>query len=298
MGRTYQVEPRPLKLAVIGGSGLYQMTDGRLIAEHKMATPFGTPSDPVREVEVAGCRIFFLARHGQGHRLTPSEVPYRANIYALRALGVTHILSVSAVGIMKEEIKPGDMVVPDQIFDRTKGIRPSTFFGNGVVGHVSFADPFCEELRQTLIVAARQCGATVHGGGIYVCMEGPAFSTRAESDFYRKTMAPAVIGMTAIPEAKLAREAELCYGMLALATDYDCWHETEADVTVEAVLAVLKANTDLAHRIIQQLAQSLPETTQCQELRAAQNAIMTHPSLIPQETKDKLKLLYGAYWNQ
>jgi 5'-methylthioadenosine phosphorylase len=298
MGRTYKVEPRELKLAVIGGSGLYQVTGSRLIAEHSLDTPFGTPSDPVREVEMAGRRIFFLARHGQGHRLTPSEVPYRANIYGLKSLGVTHILAVSAVGIMKEEIKPGDMVVPDQLFDRTTGIRPSTFFGNGVVGHVSFADPFCEELRQSLIAAAGHCGATVHGGGTYICMEGPAFSTRAESAFYRKTLAPAVIGMTAIPEAKLAREAELCYGMLALATDYDCWHETEADVTVEAVLAVLKANTDLAHRIIHQMAQSLPETTQCQELRAAQNAIMTHSSLIPQETKEKLKLLYGAAFHK
>lgn len=291
----YEVRERDLKLAVIGGSGLYQLKGARLLQEHQVSTPFGSMSDVVREIEIEGRSVFFLARHGQGHRFLPSEVPYQANIFGLKKLGATHVLAVSAVGIMQEYISPGDMVVPDQIFDRTKGTRPSTFFGDGVVGHVSFADPFCEELRHQIVSAAQVSGAKVHEGGTYVCMEGPAFSTRAESEFYRKTLNPSVIGMTALPEAKLAREAELCYGMLALATDYDCWHATEEDVTVEAVMAVLRQNTDLAHQIVIQLSRSLPRLTKCQELRAAQNAIMTDRKLIPEATKKRLELLYGAY---
>jgi 5'-methylthioadenosine phosphorylase len=289
------VKERELKLAVIGGSGLYQLKGSHLVAEHKIDTPFGPMSDTVRELDIDGKRVFFLARHGQGHRFLPGEVPYRANIFGLKSLKVTHVLAVSAVGIMQEYINPGDMVVPDQIFDRTKGTRPSTFFGEGVVGHVSFADPFCEELRNHIVQAAEESGARVHDGGTYVCMEGPAFSTRAESEFYRKTLQPAVIGMTAIPEAKLAREAELCYGMLALATDYDCWHATEDDVTVEAVMAVLHQNTDLAHRIVRRLTLNLPLMTQCQELRAAQNAIMTDRKIIPEAIRQKLDALYGDY---
>lgn len=294
MGK-HVVKERELKLAVIGGSGLYQLKGSQLVSEHLLETPFGPTSDPIREIDLDGRRVFFLARHGQGHRYLPSEVPYRANIFALKTLKVTHVLAVSAVGIMQEYINPGDMVVPDQIFDRTKGNRPSSFFGEGVVGHVSFADPFCEELRHHVVQAAQESGAKVHDGGTYVCMEGPAFSTRAESDFYRKTLHPAVIGMTALPEAKLAREAELCYGMLALATDYDCWHATEDDVTVEAVMEVLHQNTDLALKIIRRLSLDLPQTTQCQELRAAQNAIMTDRRLIPQATRQKLEALYGDY---
>jgi len=284
-----------VSLAVIGGSGLYQMDGVKVVKEHDLTTPFGKPSDAIIESHIDGRVVYFLPRHGRGHRLTPSEVPYRANIHALKQLGVTHVLAVSACGIMRDEIKPGDMVVPDQIFDRTKGVRESTFFGDGLVGHVSFADPFCDELRQIIIAACKANKATTHGSGTYVCMEGPMFSTRAESHQYRKTLDPAVIGMTAIPEAKLAREAELSYAMLALATDYDCWHETEQDVTVEVVMAVLKANAALANAIVKTVAATLPQHSSSPALHAARHAIMTNPAVIPAATKQRLALLYGAY---
>ncbi|MES2745915.1 MAG: S-methyl-5'-thioadenosine phosphorylase, partial [Bdellovibrionota bacterium] len=217
----------PVKLGIIGGSGIYQMPGVEFVAEHAIKTPFGEPSDKIIEGKLHGRTVYFLPRHGKGHRFTPSEVNYRANIYALKSLGVTHVLAVSAVGIMKEHIRPGDMVIPDQIFDRTKGKRAETFFGEGIVGHFEFADPFDLDMCKWIEKAAKSVTDRVHFGGSYVCMEGPAFSTRAESRHYRETLRPAVIGMTAIPEAKLAREAEMCYGMLALATDYDCWHEGE-----------------------------------------------------------------------
>jgi len=227
--------------------------------------------------------------------LLPSEVPYRANVHALKQLGVTHLLAVSAVGIMQEHIQPGDMVVPDQLFDRTKGVRASTFFGEGVVGHVAFADPFCEELRQFLLQASQQTQAKVHDGGTYVCMEGPQFSTRAESHFYRREVDATVIGMTALPEAKLAREAEMCYAMLAMGTDYDCWHEAEEDVSVEAVVAVLKANAECANDIVKALIRLLPESSDCACLDAAQFAIMTAPDAISDAAKARLQVLYGRY---
>lgn len=289
--------PKTSLLGVIGGSGIYQMDGVKIVREHDLVTPFGKPSDPVIEGQLDGRTVFFIPRHGKGHRYLPSEVPYRANIYALKQLGVTHVLAVSACGIMKEEIRPGDMVVPDQIFDRTKGIRNSSFFGEGIVGHVMFADPFCDGQRQTIIAAAKSNQARVHDGGSYVCMEGPQFSTRAESHQYRKTLSPAVIGMTALPEAKLAREAEMCYGMLALATDYDCWHETEEDVSVEAVLAVLKANANLANSIVKTIIKTLPQSTSCGCQSAAKHAIMTHPDRVPLATRQRLQLLYGAYLN-
>ena len=289
--------PVPTKLGVIGGSGIYQMDGAKVVGEHDIDTPFGKPSDPVIETDINGRRVFFIPRHGKGHRLTPSEVNYRANIYALKKLGVTHVLAVSAVGIMKEEIHPGDMVVPDQIFDRTKGVRASTFFGDGCVGHLSFADPFCNDFRGVIYNSAKASDARVHNGGSYVCMEGPQFSTRAESHFYRKTLEPAVIGMTGLPEAKLAREAELCYAMLALATDYDCWHETEEDVSVEAVMAVLKANSELANRIVKKVSDSIATTSTCSCMHAAEWAIMTRHDLIPGKTKENLSLLYGKYFN-
>lgn len=289
--------PVPAKLGVIGGSGIYQMDGAKVVGEHDIDTPFGKPSDPVIETDINGRRVYFIPRHGKGHRLTPSEVNYRANIYALKKLGVTHVLAVSAVGIMQEAIRPGDMVVPDQIFDRTKGVRASTFFGEGCVGHVSFADPFCGELREVIHSSSKASAARVHNGGSYVCMEGPQFSTRAESHFYRKTLEPSVIGMTGLPEAKLAREAELCYAMLALATDYDCWHETEEDVSVEAVMAVLKANSELANRIVKKVSDSLATTSTCSCLHAAEHAIMTRHDLIPGKTKENLSLLYGKYFN-
>lgn len=283
-------------LGVIGGSGVYQMTQIKKINEHTVTTPFGDPSDAVIEAEVGGRRVFFLPRHGKGHRYTPSEVNYRANIYALKLFGVTHLLAVSAVGIMKESIKPGDMVVPDQVFDRTRSYRENTFFGKGVVGHVMFADPFCDEFRGIILAASKSCGVTAHDGGTYVCMEGPQFSTRAESLYYRKALAPAVIGMTALPEAKLAREAEMCYGMLALATDYDCWNEHEADVSVEAVIAVVKANADKANQIIKTVAEKLPAESRSEYLYAAQYAIMSDRTKIPEQTREQLSLLFGKYF--
>lgn len=286
---------KPVVLGVIGGSGVYQMEGVTYRKEHNLTTPWGEPSDCVLEAEIGGKPVFFLPRHGRGHRYTPTEVNYRANIHALKQLGVTHILAVSAVGIMKESIKPGDMVVPDQIFDRTRGLRANTFFGEGVVGHVMFADPFSDEMRGIILRAARAEKATVHDGGTYVCMEGPAFSTRAESQYYRKTIAPSVIGMTAIPEAKLAREAEMCYGMLALATDYDCWHESEEDVSVEQVMAVVKANASLANNIIKKVAATMPLTSTSADLTAAKFAIMTDRKKIPENTKKKVALLWGEY---
>jgi 5'-methylthioadenosine phosphorylase len=290
-----QFTSKPVVLGVIGGSGVYKMDGVAFKREHHVSTPFGEPSDVILEATIAERPVYFLPRHGRGHRFTPTEVNYRANILALKQLGATHVLAVSACGIMKESIKPGDMVVPDQLFDRTRGTRANTFFGEGIVGHVMFGDPFCREMRQIILDAARYEKATVHDGGTYVCMEGPAFSTRAESQYYRKTLAPAVIGMTAIPEAKLAREAELSYGMLALATDYDCWHETEEDVSVEAVLAVVKANAALANNIIKQVAARMPSTSNAEALYAAQFAIMTDKTKIPENTRAKVKTLWGHY---
>jgi 5'-methylthioadenosine phosphorylase len=297
---TQKRTPVPAKLGVIGGSGVYQMDGAKVVREHDVTTPFGKPSDPVIECDVGGRPVFFIPRHGKGHRFTPSEVNYRANIHALKQLGVTHVLAVSAVGIMKENIRPGDMVVPDQIFDRTKGVRAASFFGEGCVGHVTFADPFCGELRGVIRSAAQDCkGADgVHDGGAYVCMEGPQFSTRSESHFYRKTLAPAVIGMTGLPEAKLAREAEMCYAMLALGTDYDCWHESEEDVSVDAVLAVLKANSEMANKIVRKVSDTLPASTTCACQHAAEMAIMTRPDVIPARTKENLSLLYGKYFSR
>ena len=239
--------------------------------------------------------VHFLPRHGRGHRLLPSEVPARANIHALKQLGVNHVLAISACGIMQENIRPGDMIVPDQIFDRTRGQRPSTFFGDGVVGHVMFADPFCETLRGEVIAAAQAADANVHEGGTYLCMEGPAFSTRAESHFYRSAVGAAVIGMTALPEAKLAREAEMCYALLATGTDYDCWHEEEEDVSIEQVLAVLRANSALAVQIVAEVATRLPSESACPCLRAAESAIITDLAAIPLEAKERLRALYGKY---
>ena len=282
-------------LGVIGGSGLYQMEGADTVTEHALDTPYGKPSDAIVEAKVEGRSVYFLPRHGKGHKLLPSEVPARANIHAFKQLDVTHVLAVSACGIMREEIKPGDMVVPDQIFDRTRGLRPSTFFGEGVVGHLPFADPFCEELREVIIEAGKEAGAELHAGGTYICMEGPLFSTRAESNFYRKAVDASVIGMTALPEAKLAREAELCYAMLAMGTDYDCWHEEEEDVTIDQILAMMKANGALANRIVADVAARLPTESDCTCLSAAQYAIVTDRASIPAEAKERLRALYGKY---
>tara|TARA_Y100000588_G_scaffold285483_1_gene303217 strand:+ start:2068 stop:2946 length:879 start_codon:yes stop_codon:yes gene_type:complete len=284
-----------VKLGVIGGSGVYEMQGVDVVKEHAIETPFGDPSDTIVETSIEDRSVYFLPRHGRGHIHLPSEVPSRANIFALKTLGVTHVLAVSAVGIMQEQIAPGDMIVPDQIFDRTRGQRASTFFGNGIVGHVGFADPFCDELRQVVLEAGKEVAATVHEGGAYICMEGPQFSTRAESHFYRRTLNPTVIGMTALPEAKLAREAEMCYAMLAMGTDYDCWHEDEEDVTVEAVIAVLKQNAETANVIVKAAVGKLPETSGCACLDAARYAIITSPDRISDEVRERLAPLYGKY---
>jgi 5'-methylthioadenosine phosphorylase len=282
-------------LGVLGGSGVYKMPSVKIVEEHEVMTPFGNPSDKVIEGKIGSRTVFFIPRHGSNHTLIPSDVPYRANIYALKQLGVTHLLAVSAVGIMQEGIRPGDLVIPDQIFDRTKGIRPSTFFGEGVVGHFSFAEPFCDEMRNNLIEAS--CEYNIHEKGTYVCMEGPQFSTRAESNYYRKALQATVIGMTGLPEAKLAREAEMCYAMLALATDYDCWKDDEESVSVDGVLTVLRENAARANGALVSLAEKLPTTSSCECLSAARFSIMTDVSAIPRATKEKLKGLYGHYWS-
>lgn len=285
------------KLGIIGGSGIYKMKGIDVVKEHQVKTPFGDPSDAIIEAKIEDRSVYFISRHGKGHRFSPTEVNYRANIYALKTFDVTHVLALSAVGIMRQEIKPGDFVIPDQIFDRTKGVRASTFFGEGIVGHVGFADPFCNGFRKLINeVAVTIEDVNVHFGGTYVCMEGPQFSTRAESNFYRTTLNPVVIGMTALPEAKLAREAEMCYGLLALATDYDCWHETEEDVTVEMVLDVLRKNAEKANALAKGVAAKLPPSIECGCFTAAQNSIMTAPDFIPKETKERLSLLYGKYF--
>ncbi len=265
------------RTGIIGGTGLYSLDSVEVEERMRIETPWGTPSSELVLARMDGLGLAFLARHGEGHTLTPSEVPYAANIYALKAAGVRRVISVSAVGSLKEEIPPRDFVVPDQIFDRTKGIRTSTFFGGGVVGHVQFADPFCPVLRRVLVEASREAGADTHDGGTYVCMEGPAFSTRAESRVYR-SLGMDVIGMTALPEAKLAREAGLCYATLALVTDYDVWFEAEGEVSLEMILGNLSANTGLARRVIAAAARMMGPSGSCGLCRnAASQAVATSP---------------------
>jgi 5'-methylthioadenosine phosphorylase len=283
-----------MTIGVIGGSGLYEIEGLTEITEVRLETPFGPPSDVYMTGILDGVKMVFLPRHGRGHRLLPSEVPYRANIYGMKTLGVQRIISVSAVGSMKEEIVPGHIVVPDQFFDRTQGRRASTFFGQGVTGHVQFADPVCAELSRVLVDSGRQSGATVHQGGTYLCIEGPNFSTRAESTIYR-SWGVDVIGMTNIPEARLAREAEICYATVALATDYDCWHDSHEDVTVEAVLAIIKQNVAMARDIIKRAVRSLAAVPSCSCGEALQFAIMTDHQLIPEQTRKDLEPIIGKY---
>ncbi|MBI4296913.1 MAG: S-methyl-5'-thioadenosine phosphorylase [Chloroflexi bacterium] len=281
------------RLGIIGGSGLYQMDGLSQVEEVRVDTPFGPPSDVIVVGTLEGQSVAFLPRHGRGHRHSPTEIPARANIWALKSLGVERLISVSAVGSLKDEIKPSDLVVPDQLIDRTKS-RVNSFFEGGIVVHAGFADPFCPQLSQLLFQAAQGVGATVHRGGTYVVMEGPLFSTRAESRLYRSWKAN-IIGMTALPEAKLAREAEMCYATLACATDYDCWHPTEESVTIERVLAILQNNVARAKEIIKRVAVQLSEERQCLCGAALQNAIITAPELIPDEVKRKYQLLVGKY---
>jgi len=281
-------------IGIIGGSGLYELdglTDVKSVA---VTTPFGEPSDEFITGVLDGVRMVFLPRHGKGHRLLPSEVNYRANIYGMKQLGVTRLISVSAAGSMKEEIVPGHIVIPDQFIDRTNATRANTFFGNGIVAHVQFADPVCAELSDILFAAAQGAGATVHMGGIYICMEGPAFSTRAESIMYR-SFGVSVIGMTNIPEAKLAREAEICYGVIALATDYDCWHESHEDVSIDAIIAIIKKNVAMAKTIIKNAVGLIGGERACPCSSAMQYAVITDKSVIPDEARKNLDIIVGKY---
>jgi len=280
-------------VGVIGGSGLYEIEALKSVEEVKLATPFGEPSDAYVTGVLEGVRMVFLPRHGRGHRKTPTEINFRANLWGLKKLGVTRIVSISAVGSMREDIAPGDFVVIDQFFDRTRH-RVDTFFGDGVVAHVMFADPVCPEMRAALVQAARDVGVKVHDGGTYVNMEGPQFSTRAESRIYR-SWGVDVIGMTNLQEARLAREAEMCYATVAMATDYDCWHDGHEDVTVEAVLAIMRQNVGHAKGLVQAAARRVRPERECGCKDALRYAIMTDPRSIPAEARDRLGLLIGKY---
>ena len=282
----------PVLTGIIGGSGLYGL-DLDNVREVTVSTPFGDPSGPVTIGELLGVPVAFLARHGKGHHISPTEVPSKANIYAFKQLGVERIISVSAVGSLKQEIAPLDMVVPDQLIDRTR-LRESTFFGNGLVAHIPMAEPFCPELSAILNTAATDAGATVHRGGALVVIEGPAFSTRAESFLYRSWDA-SIIGMTALPEAKLAREAEICYAVLASATDYDVWHDDYESVTVEVVIGNLLKNVETSRRTLERLAPLLAGPRQCGCGDALRNAIITDRASIPQETIDRLGVIVSKY---
>ncbi len=283
-------EPR---IGIIGGSGLYEMAGLTVVREERVETPFGPPSDAYVLGRLEGRPVAFLARHGRGHRLLPSELNFRANIYGFKALGAEWILSASAVGSMREDVKPRDILIPDQFFDRTSA-RPSTFFGDGLVVHVAFADPTCPALGDLLYRAAREEGATVHRGGTYLCIEGPQFSTRAESRIYR-TWGVDVIGMTNLQEAKLAREAEICYATMALVTDYDVWHETEEDVSVEAVVAILLENAAMAKAILRRAVRAIPAARTCPCRDALRDAIITARDRIPAATRERLRLLVAKY---
>jgi len=280
-------------VGVIGGSGLYEMEGLEDVQTISLTTPFGDPSDSFIVGRLEGVKIAFLPRHGRGHRISPSSLNFRANIYAMKVLGVQWIIGVSAVGSMKELIHPGDMVIPDQFIDRTTG-RPNTFFSNGIVGHISFADPVCPVLSQILYQAGKEVGATVHKDGTYLCIEGPQFSTRAESRLYR-TWGVDVIGMTNIPEAKLAREAEICYATIAFATDYDCWHQEAGDVSIGEVLRILAQSTKIAKSAIRNVVSHLPEKRECICATALKYALITGKKMIPEKTKKDLEPIIGKY---
>jgi 5'-methylthioadenosine phosphorylase len=283
------------EIGIIGGSGLYGMAGLEDVREERVETPFGEPSDPLVLGTLEGRKVAFLARHGKGHRILPSELNFKANIYAMKAVGVTSILSVSAVGSLKEEHKPTDFVIPDQFIDRTFD-RSATFFGEGVVGHVAFGDPVCAIVSKVFADACAELGVVGKLGGTYVCMEGPQFSTRAESKLYRSWGAD-VIGMTNLQEAKLAREAEISYATLAMVTDYDCWYEGHDDVTVDQVIAVMHQNSGNAQKVVKAAVRLMPtDLSGSPAQTAAKFAIMTDKSLIPAETKAKLDVLFGKYW--
>jgi 5'-methylthioadenosine phosphorylase len=282
-----------IKIGIIGGSGLYDMAELTDREERRVSTPFGDPSGPYVIGTLRGQRVAFLARHGAGHRLMPTELNYRANIFGLKTLGVEFILSASAVGSLQERYVPQHLVIPDQFFDRTKG-RVSTFFGNGLVAHVPFAHPVCRRLGEVAYEACRTAGATVHRGGTYVCMEGPQFSTLAESKLYR-SWGMDVIGMTNLQEAKLAREAEICYATIALVTDYDCWHPEHDSVTVDMIVANLVANARTAQQVIAESVAHLPFERTCECANALAHAIITRPEAVPQQVKQDLAPIIGRY---
>ena len=282
-----------ISIAIIGGSGLYGMSGLEDTKEYDLDTPFGKPSTPIVAGTLEGTRIAFLARHGIGHHIMPTEVPYRANIYALKSLGVERVISISACGSLREEYAPGHIVIPDDIFDFTKD-RIRTFFGDGLVAHVGVANPFCGELSDQVETAVRSTGATTHRGGMFITIEGPRFSTKAESNTFR-AWGMSLVGMTASPEAFLAREAEMCYSTMAHVTDYDVWHESEAPVTVDMVIQILNKNTQFAQDAIRNLVRnSKPERT-CSCRQALASALITNPKVIPAETRNKLDLLVGKY---
>ena len=281
-------------VGIIGGSGLYEIEGLEAVREEAVRTPFGDPSDRYILGRLHGRPVAFLARHGRGHRLMPSELNFRANIFGFKVLGAEWIISASAVGSMREEIKPLDILIPDQFFDRTR-VRISTFFGDGLIAHVSFADPTCPILGGILYRVGRQVGATMHRGGTYLCIEGPQFSTRAESRIYR-SWGVDVIGMTNLQEAKLAREAEICYATMALVTDYDVWHDTEEDVNVEAVVKILRQNVETAKAIIRAAVAEIPEARKCHCAYALRDAIITARDAIPAHVKRDLAPIVGKYF--
>ena len=282
-----------ISIGIIGGSGLYDMAELTDREERTVETPFGAPSAPYVIGTLRGKRVAFLARHGAGHRYMPTELNFRANIYGFKVLGAEYILSASAVGSLREEYKPMDLVIPDQFLDRTRG-RASTFFGNGIVAHVGFAHPFCKPLSRIAFDSAKGAGATVHEGGTYVCMEGPQFSTLAESKLYR-SWGMDIIGMTNLQEAKLAREAEICYTTIALVTDYDCWHPSHDEVTVDMIIANLTQNAKTAQQVIASAVDALPFERTCECATALKHALITRPEAIPAEAKDRLAPIVGKY---
>ncbi|MFA5778651.1 MAG: S-methyl-5'-thioadenosine phosphorylase [Elusimicrobiota bacterium] len=281
-----------VKIAIIGGSGVYEIEGIKILKELEIKTPFGLPSDKIRIGELEGVKVAFLPRHAVGHKIMPSEVNSRANIFALKKIGVEKIISISACGSLREEIKPRDFVIPDQLFDRTKS-RPSTFFGDGIVAHVGFAEPYCPQLRKILIETAKSLALPVHDGGTYVCIEGPQFSTKAESKVYR-SLGFLVIGMTNLPEAKLAREAEICFATVSLATDYDVWKEGE-EVSAEKVMANMKVLTTNVKKLVKSVIVKLQGERNCSCKDALKYAIMTSPKAINPKTKKKLELLVEKY---
>ncbi|MBK7316903.1 S-methyl-5'-thioadenosine phosphorylase [Candidatus Villigracilis affinis] len=282
-----------VSIAIIGGSGLYHMSGLQNAAEHNIDTPFGKPSAPIVVGTLEGMRVAFLARHGIGHHITPTEVPYRANIYALKLLGAERIISISACGSLREDYAPGDIVIPDNIYDNTKD-RARSFFGDGLVAHIGVADPFCTDLSNDLEAAVRATNAKTHRGGSFITIEGPRFSTKAESNAFR-AWGMSIIGMTASPEAFLAREAEICYATMAHVTDYDVWHESEEPVTVEMVIQTLNKNTQKAQEAIHNLVRGLNAQRNCKCGEALATALITDPKVIPAETRQKLDLLVGKY---